>query len=226
MEMRANAINHTHLASLAIVALLPLVLGCAMAWPKSQLLPSAAYLGPNPARTEASVRLFREGEVPQRAVVRIAAVAAHGNGYAVRQTLENTLVKEAAKLGADIVIVTQGEVTRDETVGTYGGGIMITNQIQRPHLYGVACRWASASMGINFDREDGNIRYVKHGSPAEEAGIKEGQKILAINGIFIGSDQYVIEREVLSKKPGETVSVELLAATGEKWVTQVTLQSP
>jgi predicted metalloprotease with PDZ domain len=214
------------LTHLAIASLLPLALGCAMAWPKSQLLPPSDFLGPNRPIPEESVRLFREGETPQRAVVRIAAVAAHGNGYATRETLENTLIKEAARLGAEVVVVTQSEVTRDETVGSYGGGIMIADQIQRPHLYGVACRWATASMGINFDREDGQIRYVKAGSPAEKAGIKEGHKILAINGNFIGSDQFVIEREVLSKRPGEIVSVELLSPTGDKWVTQVTLQSP
>jgi membrane-associated protease RseP (regulator of RpoE activity) len=200
-------------------------LGCALASPQSQLLPPAHFVGARTPKHESAVKLFREGEMPGRPWIRIAAVAAHGNGYADRETLEGTLIEEAATLGADLVLVTASEVTKDETIGTYGSGVMMANQIQRPHLYGVACRWATARIGATWDDKDGVVQYVEQGSAAQKAGIREGHRILALNGKFIRSDPYVVEREILTKRAGEKVRVEFLGLDGRKWFAQVPLQA-
>jgi hypothetical protein len=86
--------------------------GCAMAWGRHEMLPTAQSGGISGPLTQ-SVELYHQGEMPRKQVFRIALVAAHGNGYATLETLEQTLRDEAAKVGADCVIVTGREVTKD-----------------------------------------------------------------------------------------------------------------
>mgnify|MGYP001581604637 CR=1 FL=1 len=191
-----------------------LVSGCAMAWGKHEFTPVARYVTA-PENCNNHVDIFRKGETSKRPGYRIAAVAAHGNGYANQETLEKTILEEANKVCADFVIITAGEVTKDETIGTYSGGIMIANQIQRPHLYGIAYRYAKVALGINLDK-DGIIEYVRSGSTAEKSGLKEGCKLLTVNGIFVKSDVYSIEREILIKNPGDTVHIEYMDKEGNK----------
>jgi hypothetical protein len=80
------------------------------------------------------MELYKEGVRPPKGCIRIASLAAHGNGYATRDTLEDTLREEGERVGADFVVVTGMQVTKDETVGAFGGGIAIADTIQRPHL--------------------------------------------------------------------------------------------
>ena len=108
--------------------------------------------------------------------------AAHGIGYATTETLEQKLSEEAATLKSDVVIVEKFKITNDETVGTYGQGIMLSDSIKRPHLYGIACRSSKIALGIKYDHKEGTVQYVNANSLAARAGITEGDKLLAING--------------------------------------------
>jgi S1-C subfamily serine protease len=216
-----------HAAILSVLfAILP-VAGCSMAWPASEMLPPASVVGRRVPVPPASVRIYREGTRTDRPIVQIAKVAAHGNGYATRATLEKTLVQQAAQLGADAVVIVGQETTKDETVGSYGGGIVIANQIQRPHLYGIAVVWQKVRVGVNCSAKDGQrtIDYVTHGSAAERAGIREGEKLLAIDGQFVGADEFEFERVFYQYNPGDTATFELLDNHGEKRSVRVTFDS-
>jgi len=207
----------------AILVMGCMAAGCSTAWGRHQLTPLAELSrSKGPCPTEVDV--VRIGQTPKRPIIRIALVAADGNGYATYETLEATLKQEATKVCADVVVVTGHQVTSDETVGTYGGGLFLSNTIKRPHLFGIAGRYAKVKLGMNCERTDGTINYVETGSCAEEIGLTEGAKILAVNGIFIGSDEFAIEREVLSREPGDTVRVEYLTKDGMKVTKEVKLR--
>ncbi|WP_138922339.1 PDZ domain-containing protein [Hylemonella gracilis] len=205
--------------SLSVAAL---VGGCASASGVHELLPSANYM--SSSQGNGSVDVFRQGESPSRPYVRIAAVAAHGNAYADQATLERVLVQEAQKVGADCVTITGKEISKDEGVGTYGGGIMMSSQIQRPHLYGIACRYSKVRLGISWDKE-GFITYVSSGSAADRAGLVEGQRLAAINGVPFSYGGYFMEKEVVSKSPGDVVVLEVLSRNSEKIRKEVVLEA-
>ncbi len=207
---------------ISFVLIAAILTGCATATGRHEILPSAQYVSKTSAPTSI-VKIYHQGERPQRPVIRIASVAAHGNAYATIEILEETLRKEAAKVGADCVIVIGREITKDETVATYGGGIMLADSIKRPHMYGIACRYAKIQLGINFN-EEGVIEYVKPNSLAQKIGLKEGMKFLAINGKFLRGDNYLLERELLSKEPGEKIIIEYLDNSGEKVSKEIVLE--
>lgn len=188
--------------------------GCAEAWGIHEFTPIARHVS-TPDNCNNPVDIIRKGEAPKRPGYRIAAVAAHGNGYANQETLEETILEEAKKVCADFLIITASEVTNDEMIGTYSGGVMIAEQIQRPHLYGVAYRYAKVALGINYNN-DYVIEYVWPGSTAEKNGLKEGFKLLSINGVFVKSDKFIVDREILIKNPGDTVRIEYLDKEGNK----------
>jgi hypothetical protein len=197
--------------------------GCSMAMGQHESLPGAQYA---PAREGSSVELYGEGVKPPKACIRIASLAAHGNGYANRATLENTLRQEGEQVGAGFVVVTGMQVTKDETVGTYGRGIMMADTIQRPHLYGIACRKSRVRLGVNFSKDgQWTIEYVYPNSHAERLGLKEGDRLLSVNGIYLPDDKFALEREALSKAPGDKVLLEWLPRNGEKIKKDVILEA-
>jgi len=185
-----------------------------MAWGVHEFTPVARYVSPQ-SNCNKPIEIFRKGEVSKRPGYRIAAIGAHGNGYANHETLEKTIVDEANKVCADFVIITGGEITKDEMVGSYGSGIMMSDHIRRPHMYAVAFRYAKVIIGVNFDK-DGIIEYVRTGSTADKVGIKEGYKLLTVNGVFIKGDPFVVDREILSKNPGDKVQIEYMDKEGNK----------
>jgi hypothetical protein len=191
-----------------------LLAGCGTATGVHEKLPPANYVSLNEAKT-GPIEIIRQGETPSRPTIRIANVAAHGNAYADLAKLEATLIREAESLNADCLYILGKEVTKDETIGSYGGGFFSSSQIHRPHLYGIACKYAKVRLGLKWDK-DGIVEYVFSGSVAERAGIVEGQKILAINGQPFIYGSYLIEKEISSRNPGDRALIELLSKNGEK----------
>lgn len=211
-----------YLSNIVTLATATMLGGCAAAFGVHEKLPPASYISLSEPKTGV-LEVIRTGETPSRPIIRIANVAAHGNGFADQATLEKTLIQEAEKLNADCLIVLGKEVTKDETVGSYGGGVFTSNQIQRPHLYGVACKYSKVRLGIKWDK-NGVIDYVFSGSVAERAGITEGQKLLAINGQPFIYGSYVVEKEIGVRKPGDKVLIEVLSKNGEKIKKELTLE--
>lgn len=213
------------------ITLLSLTMGGCLAWGKHQMLPPSKYVSALSAPSSQSVALYQEGEVPNRACIRIAKVAAHGNGYATRETLESTIRDEAASIGAEFVVLTGEEITKDEVIGShYGGwgwgsmwGTSVYDSIKRPHLYGIACRNAAVRLGIHLDK-DRRVTYVVRDSTADRLGIKEGDRLLAINGRFLAADSYTLDLEVLSKRPGDNIVVEYMTIEGTKIAKDIALE--
>jgi hypothetical protein len=209
-------------ASLTVLVAVVLIGGCGAANTVSRPLPIASQVQRANKQAE-EIDLYQTGTSPERACVIFAQIGAHGNGYATMDTLENAMKKEAAKIGAELVILTEYEVTKDETIGSYGGGMFMANQIQRPHLYGLAAVYAKARLGVVLG-DSATIKYVYANSPAEKAGLKEGMQILSVNGVYV-QDQTVVNKEVGLKQPGDVVVVEYLDSSKEKKKVTVTLES-
>lgn len=200
-----------------------LLVGCSMARGVNELLPGAQYSKPVDI-TPSQIQVFKNGVVPKMPCILVARIAAHGNGYATTETLEQKLREEAATLKSDVVIVEKLEITNDETVGTYGQGIMLADTIKRLHLYGIACRSSKIAIGFRYDRKLGTIEYVYANSLAARAGIIEGDKLLAVNGHPIQTDPFVVEREITSKLPGERATLEFLTKDNIKVTREITLE--
>ena len=191
--------------------------GCAVAFGEHRLLPPAEYLNPTP-RDASEVRIYQPHTRPAHGCLRLAVVTAHGNGYADSEALEEALLDEAAQVSADYVLTQDIVVTGDETVGMYAWGMLISSQIERPHLNGIACRNPQVEIGLHFkDQLQGwLIRYVVPKSPADEAGFKEGETLLTVNGVFVPDNPYLFDREIGSARPGDTLAFEVLNKQGDK----------
>lgn len=211
---------------IAIGLLLLLISGCGYARGSHQLLPTAELVGPKQLGSYEDVTLYQKGSGPTRGCVHIARIGADGNGYATRDDLEKTLRREAHSLHADVVVVMQAG-TSSSQIGTYGGGLAMGQTINYPHLVGTACRTGSIWHGVVYatDVEKFLVKYVRSGSPAEKAGVMEGDEVVTVNGFYLGDDPYVWAREVSAKPPLTTVGMEVLR-NGSKQRLQMVLEAP
>ena len=190
------------------------------------MLESADLIAPKTLKRASDVQLFQADARPKLGCVKTAIIAANGNGYATREDLEAGLRKEAVAVGADVVIIGQAGQT-SMNVGTYGGGIALSEQINFPNLVGVACRTGTIWHGIRFVpvQKSWIVRYVFDGSPAQKADIREGDEIVTVNGTFLGDDPFAWDREVNAKSPSTTVEVQV-TRSGNKQRLQLVLESP
>ncbi|MCL6623789.1 MAG: trypsin-like peptidase domain-containing protein [Fimbriimonadales bacterium] len=78
--------------------------------------------------------------------------------------------------------------------------------------------YEKAKLGV---REGAIVRQVQEGSPAEKAGIKEGDVIVRIAGMRVRSESD-LRNSMLIHRPGETVSVEMVR-NGQRMTVQVKL---
>ncbi|MCX5646873.1 MAG: hypothetical protein NTZ17_19670 [Phycisphaerae bacterium] len=94
-----------------------IVSGCAMASGVSSSLPLAnkVHLANKKAN---EIAIYSEDSLPEKEVVYIADIAAHGNVEANFDTLRNAIKKEAAKIGAELVILTDYQVSKDVDIET------------------------------------------------------------------------------------------------------------
>ncbi|WKD22245.1 PDZ domain-containing protein [Pseudoalteromonas sp. KG3] len=185
-------------------------------------LNSQAKNTPRTNKTPMEIEVYTQDNPPPKPVIYIANVAAHGNGYADNNVLLTTLKEETAKVGAELVFITNKEISRDEIVGTYGGGFMMSNQIKRPHLYGVAGVYSKVRIGITAG-DDGIIKYIDAESPADKAGLREGMRLLSINGKYFNSTN-LFQKEVSNKLPGDVVVIEYLDHDNNKTKINVELE--
>jgi hypothetical protein len=211
---------------LVCLALLFTLSGCGFARGDHKMLETADLIAPKTLKRASDVQLFQGEARPKVGCVKTAFIAANGNGYATREDLEAGLRQEAMVVGADVVIVGQQGQT-SQTVGAYGGGIILSEQINFPYLVGVACRTGTIWHGIRFDPDQKGwiVRYVFDGSPAQKADIREGDEIVTVNGNFLGDDPFAWDREINAKSPSTTVQVQVIRS-GNKQRLQLVLESP
>jgi hypothetical protein len=170
-----------------------------------------------------NVAILRGKEASKKPATKIAELGAHGNAYAKKDFLEDQLKQEAAKIGADFIYVSDVQISKDEKVAVYGDGILLADQVQRPHLYAYAYKYSKIKLGVDIDHKDGTIKYVNSGGAFDKAGIKEGYKILAFNGVYVGSED-ARENELAKLNVGDKLIVECLNEKQEKVKFEVTPQ--
>ncbi|WP_392343209.1 PDZ domain-containing protein [Pseudoalteromonas prydzensis] len=202
--------------------ILTVMTGCGMARGVHEVN-SLANAVPKANKLAVEIEVFTQDNPPLKPVLFIANVAAHGNGYADKNVLIDTLKEEASKVGAEFVFITNQEISNDEVIGSYGNGVMISNQIKRPHLYGLAGVYSKVRLGANI-ANDGVIKYVSAESPADNVGLKEGMKVLSINGKYFNNTS-LLQREVSNKSPGDVVIIEYLDHTDRKAKVDVILEA-
>jgi len=205
-----------------VFCLIVAITGCGMARGVHELN-SLAKNTPKTNKTPIEIEVYTQDNPPPKPVIYIANVAAHGNGYADNNVLLTTLKEETSKVGAELVFITNKEISKDETIGSYGGGIMMSNQIKRPHLYGIAGVYSKVRLGIAAG-DDGIIKYINADSPADKAGLKEGMRLLSINGKYFNNAN-LFQKEVSNKSPGDVVIIEYLNRDNNKTKVNVKLES-
>lgn len=196
-----------------IIALAMMVLsGCGFAHGKHELFDTANLIPPVKLSSPQEVKIYRGGAFPEKGCYKVAMLSAHGNGYADRANLETALQEEAIETGSDSIVIVGTQVNNGMTVGTYGGGIGMGSTIQLPSMYGIACRVPPSTTGAYLSGKDKDfaVNYVVKGSPAEKAGVLEGDKWLTVNGRLLSGDPFVFEREINSKPAGSQIAVEFL----------------
>ena len=218
MENKLSKVIRATVVSCLIVV----ITGCGMARGVHELN-SQAKNTPKTNKTPIEIEVYTQDNPPPKPVIYIANVAAHGNGYADNNVLLTTLKEETSKVGAELVFITNKEISKDEIIGSYGGGIMMSNQIKRPHLYGVAGVYSKVRMGITAGN-DGIIKYINADSPADKAGLKEGMRLLSINGKYFNNAN-LFQKEVSNKSPGDVVIIEYLNRDNNKTKVNVKLES-
>lgn len=79
-------------------------------------------------------------------------------------------------------------------------------------------------IGLRFDR-DWKVNYVENGSPAHQAGLREGDTLLTVNGAYLPNNQWAFDL-LGFKAPGEVATFEVLTASGKKEQRVITLAPP
>lgn len=212
--------------ALVIALVTILISGCGFARGKHELFETANLIPPAQISKPQDVKIYRDGAFPERGCFKVAMLSAQGNGYADRANLETALQEEAVETGSDSVVIVGTQVSNGMTVGTYGGGIGMGSTIQLPSMYGIACRMPPSTTGAYLGGKDKDyaVSYVVKGSPAEKAGVLEGDKWLTVNGRLLSGDPFLFEKEINSKLPGSKVTIEFMR-DGKKQSATVELMS-
>jgi hypothetical protein len=184
------------------------------------MLPPGLATGTPDPRDPSGVSLLKQGVKPPKSCVRLAKLWIKGDPYTTREALENRLRFEGAKVGADFVLVTGHKEIEDNSTphfAEYGAGIPIADDVKNPYLFGLACRAASAGLGVELSK-DWSVKTVLPGSAAEKIGLQPGDRLVSINGSYLRDHEYTYDRDILSRSPGESVTIEYLTKEGRKAV--------
>lgn len=156
-----------------------------------------------------AVEVFEQGAVPSRSVLPIATLTAIGRsqpiGYA---SLKAALQSEAQTQGADAIAIVQSGTATGPTVHSFSGGIGISETLRYPTMSAVAYIWAPARVAFMVDDQN-RVIDVPPG-PAMEAGVRIGDRVLAINGARITNNRSAFWEAVSKLRPGDTVQIELV----------------
>ncbi len=123
-------------------------------------------------------------------------------------TLLHKAKQAAYALGADFLVL---QKTSKPALGftlSQGG---VSHQMSNPTvLRAVAGKYARVDFAFILGKNN-TIAYVKSGSHAEKAGLREGYQILTLDGEYLGDTPYIITQVLARKKAGDLLRVEYLA---------------
>lgn len=164
-----------------------------------------------------TIEVYKDGMTPPKSVIFFAKIIAYGESGISKKRFEQELINEAKRLGAQLVYISGSNTAQTGSMtGYYGNlGVSFSQNTYTTQHYGLAGVYAKSTAGIVID-SDGTITFVYPSSPAEEAGITEGDKVLAINNVYIKQDPFVVDREIKSKTPDSVVKLTILDRSSNK----------
>lgn len=201
--------------------------GCGAAFGSHKMMDTADLVSPLKMKSVTEVQVFHGEALPKMSCVATASLEVRGNGLATEDDLIEALRLEAFRVRANTLIVDSKIETTSMMVSTYGGGIGLSSNVTYPHMRGVACRTGSIWHGVRFTMHAARwvVRYVYDGSPGHKAGIKEGDEVVTVSGVFLGDDPSAWGRYVSAGKRHAEVAIGLLRA-GDKQQVVMTLEQP
>jgi membrane-associated protease RseP (regulator of RpoE activity) len=203
----------------ALVVCCVLCSGCADAVTKIEKLNIAAT--PGPPKKEPVPVYESGGERPPRAMIPFARIIVSGNGYADREFLNGIIAKRAAELGADAALVNPPQTAYAGTVTTSVSAYSAVSQpVYAMGAVGFACVWSPSKIGVQWDDQYRVIDVTPDG-PAARAGVRIGDRVLAIGGERVTGDPLAASRAALKMLPGASVAVELVAPDNQTRVVHV-----
>lgn len=192
----------------ALCMLACMLQGCAATFFNVQPIPTGVTAN---APSDIPVPVYSSDEASRLSGVPFAWIVASGNGYSNYQTMTKDLGKKGAKLGADFVVVSASGSVTGPTVTSYGSGIAISQAQQFPQLGAFAYVKSKTSLGVAIDN-DHVIKDVFPNGPAHKAGVRVGDRLLAINGSRTSTDRWALWRELGKAQPGQSIPLEIVGA--------------
>jgi hypothetical protein len=177
--------------------------------------PTPLGMTPNP-KTKTPPPVFEVGTSPGRPGIPIYRMGAHGNGYANRGYLSKRLAEKGQELGADFVMLEQQQVNAGPVVTSFGNGMAISDQVHTLSLYGTAYVWSPVKLGVRWGGPNFEIADIEPTGPGAAAGLKIGDRLLAVNDIRVMADPYAVSRITSKAKPGDVVKLEILDRQGNQ----------
>lgn len=163
----------------------------------------------------------------------IEAVAGWGVGGSVRSQVSRGTLLELGDVDipgplVEIAQVEQGAYTDRYTAGNVGGGVLkrftVTFDYQRQemtlepnHLFDDPDPFDRSGLWINRDGEGFRIEDVVAGGPGDEAGLRVGERIVAVDGADASRVRLPdLRRRLRESPPGTVVALEVIGADGAR----------
>ena len=191
------------------VFILLLNFSCAIVRTDYKMLPIANHIEvENKELTH--VEVYNELVPPKKPHLCFVSFVASGNNFSKDSDLLEKLKELSFKHKAPVLITSSSRKEMTSTMSTYlGSGIYVNDPINSHVMRGFGCQYSKVELGLIYD-DDGTITYVKAGAIAAGVGLKEGMKLIAINGRPVPGDRWTVPIELLTKKPGDEVKIEYL----------------
>lgn len=240
---------------LAVVVLSVSIQGCAVVSSNYELLPTDAYIKRNPIKIKeeyqsdaidsnnrhhsrnnaeannkilntVTIDVFSNGLRPNKPIIFFAHIIAWSDTNVGIKALDTKIINESKKLGADFVMMLdKGAEVRGSTISSYPSlGLSYAQNNYTFYRKGIAGVYSKVYAGFVCDK-DGVINFIYKNSPAEKSFLKEGYKILSINGVYFRQDEFVVDREISTKKAGDVIVIEYLNKADTKQVAELTLEN-
>jgi hypothetical protein len=207
----------------AAILLLLASFGCASADLVVEPYPTGAIAGP-PRET---IPVYKDGlaALPGGGIP-LVKIGARGNRHADADYLERRIAEKAAELGAEYAVVEAAKVNDEGTVLVYCGdpysGVATTKPVHTLSLEATAYVRLPVRLGYVVD-DDLLVIDVVPGLPMHAAGLRIGDRLLAIGGQRLGGDEYRHFRALTSLAPGQPVEVEVAGGAQTRALTVVPL---
>ena len=182
--------------------------GCAASFFNVQPVPTGVATN---SPSEIPVPVYTQDEAATLSGVPFVWIVASGNGFATVETIKRDLGKKGGKLGADFVVLSTSGTTTGPTITSYGNGLAISQAQQFLQIGAFGCMNSKASLGVAIDN-DHVIKDVFPNGPAHKAGVRVGDRLLAINGARTSTDRWALWREIGKAEPGQDVPLEIVGA--------------